>query len=79
MSLDILFLLNHLLKNGKLIYFSWYKNGKVHRDENGKTLPACICDNGNKFWYQNDKLHRNDFDEQGKVLPFCEWGDEAHV
>jgi antitoxin component YwqK of YwqJK toxin-antitoxin module len=34
----------------------WYKNGKLHRDND---LPALIYKDGDKLWYKNDKLHRD--------------------
>jgi hypothetical protein len=34
----------------------WYKNGKLHRDND---LPAVIYQNGDLFWYKNGKLHRD--------------------
>ncbi len=33
----------------------WYKNGKIHRDND---LPACEYSDGNKYWYQNGNTHR---------------------
>jgi antitoxin component YwqK of YwqJK toxin-antitoxin module len=34
----------------------WYKNGKLHRDND---LPAIIFSNGYQGWYKNGKLHRD--------------------
>jgi hypothetical protein len=34
----------------------WYKNGKIHRDND---LPAIISQNGYKGWYKNGQLHRD--------------------
>ena len=34
----------------------WYKNGKIHRDND---LPAIISSNGDQLWYQNGKIHRD--------------------
>jgi antitoxin component YwqK of YwqJK toxin-antitoxin module len=41
------------IKNGDKY---WYKNGKIHRDDD---LPAVVCYNSTKYWYQNGKLHRD--------------------
>ena len=47
-------------ESGKKI---WYRNGKLHRDED---LHAIENSNG-KFWYKNGKLHRDG------DLPAEEW------
>lgn len=35
---------------------SWYKNGKLHRDDD---LPAIEYTDGHKMWYKNDEIHRD--------------------
>ena len=44
--------------------FSWWKNGKIHRDDG----PAIEGVSGAKSWYQNGKLHRDD----GPAIEFAD-------
>jgi len=37
-------------------YQCWYKNGKLHRDND---LPAIITPNEKKYWYKNGVRHRD--------------------
>ena len=60
-----------LLETYKHIYNGhyWFKNGKLHRDND---LPAIIFGIGDRYWYKNGELHRDN------DLPaiICENGDQ---
>jgi antitoxin component YwqK of YwqJK toxin-antitoxin module len=44
------------LNDNKVETQEWYKNDKLHRDND---MPAMIIHNGTQEWYQNGQLHRD--------------------